>query len=623
MKYGRRPFAALLAFYLVCMTGAQLSAQTYGAMIIPPRKPAQTVSVPAKDVYFKPGIKDILKAAPVPTRKPETAAKAATGPAPSNYRKIFELQQAGKMKEADPLIAQLGEASLMGYIQQQRYLHPSYKSNFDELKTWMDSYADYAGADRIYKLAQRKKPANYSGELAEPVEMTSTPRQDETIAQPGQKYESALKRSDTAKTKIKNFEKRVIDLVRDKNHQLALGLLQSDQTVLILDTAEYDRLLAEIAAAFYYGGDITRAYDLASKAADRSSTYAPLSGWIAGLSAWRQEKYAKAATYFKIPASSKYSSGWLASAGAYWTARAYERAGSLGRYTGWYERARRYERTFYGLAATKALGLPHPFNWQTDTNTPQPYKTLIAATPVGKRALELHAAGQRDMAEQELLRLQPQRQRDHEALSAFADEAGMKTLSRKLGKYSSKPGNVKNDSTLYPIAHWLNDEEYEVDPALIHAIVLQESKFNPKAQSPDGARGLMQIMPSTASLVVKDPTLQTAEGSQRLLDPKTNIQIGQRYLKNLLENRAVGGDVAKLLVAYNAGPGNLAKWNEHMKDITDPLLYIESIPSGQTREYVERVISSYWIYKLRSGRDIPSFASLVAGENVIYAGKKI
>lgn len=604
---------AALITLLLAITAASAPDTAAANMIIPPKKPVRNIVEASQNAH-----------ALIPSRKPQTQIQPQPEQNAQNatllYKKVFELQNAGKMEEADKLLPSISDKNLMGYVLAQRYMHPSYKTNFTELQNWLELYADHIGAERVYKLAQKKKPADFKGELTEPVRAETPPLMKAGEMQPGQTYQSALKRSEVSKTRITNFQKHVIDLVRDKKPEMALSTMQSDKTVLLLDTAEYDRLLAEIAAGFYYGGEIGRAYDLASAAAERSSTYAPLSGWIAGLSAWRQEKYAKAANFFKIPAASKYSSGWLASAGAYWTARAYERAGSLSRYTIWYERARKYERTFYGLAATKALGLEHPFNW-SDSNSPQPYKKLIAMEPAGKRALDLYAAGQKDTAEQELMRLQPQTQQDHEAFMAFADEAAMKKLANKIARSPSKPGNIRNDSTLYPVQHWLADNEYAVDPSLIHAIVLQESKFNPRAQSPDGARGLMQLMPGTASIVTKDPSYKTPEGHERLLDPRNNIEIGQRYLRTLLADKNVGGDVVKLLVAYNAGPGNLAKWNDHMKDITDPLLYIESIPSGQTREYVERVISSYWIYKLRSGRDIPSFASLVAGENVIYAGK--
>ena len=97
------------------------------------------------------------------------------------------------------------------------------------------------------------------------------------------------------------------------------------------------------------------------------------------------------------------------------------------------------------------------------------------------------------------------------------------------------------------------------------------------------------------------------------------MKIGQDYLEYLLKSRYVKGDVVSLLIAYNAGPGNLLKWRKRLGNNTDPLLLIEMLPVHETRDYVEKVLSNYWIYRHRAGLDLPSLAAISKGKAPKYA----
>jgi soluble lytic murein transglycosylase-like protein len=134
----------------------------------------------------------------------------------------------------------------------------------------------------------------------------------------------------------------------------------------------------------------------------------------------------------------------------------------------------------------------------------------------------------------------------------------------------------------------------------------------------------MQLMPQTARGVTQhiSPGLEMSdrEKTYRLKDPQTNLEIAQHYIETLLKDRNVDGDILKLLVAYNAGPGNLSRWEKQWEGVKDPLLFIELIPSGETRNYVEKVIANYWMYRLREGRDIPTLEALAEGRPAKYAG---
>jgi len=116
-----------------------------------------------------------------------------------------------------------------------------------------------------------------------------------------------------------------------------------------------------------------------------------------------------------------------------------------------------------------------------------------------------------------------------------------------------------------------NAATWQVDPALIKAVIANESGFNATATSKTGAQGLMQLMPDTAaSLGVRDA-----------YDPVQNVAGGTRYLRGLLDR--FGGDVERAVAAYNAGPGAVEK-------------YDGVPPYAETRNYVQNVLSSFHSY---------------------------
>lgn len=152
----------------------------------------------------------------------------------------------------------------------------------------------------------------------------------------------------------------------------------------------------------------------------------------------------------------------------------------------------------------------------------------------------------------------------------------------------------------YPLPYesiiFQRSREYGLDPYLVAAVIRAESRFRPQALSPQGARGLMQIMPETGKWAADQMNLPFHPDD--LYDPDYNIQIGCWYLANLLGE--FGGDPVLALAAYNGGRSNVNKWLSE-NQWTGEQRTLEQIPFKETRHYVAAVMEDYeryvWLYK--------------------------
>ena len=132
----------------------------------------------------------------------------------------------------------------------------------------------------------------------------------------------------------------------------------------------------------------------------------------------------------------------------------------------------------------------------------------------------------------------------------------------------------------------------------------------------------LQLMPGTASFVARDRRFRSSK-RKALFDPETNITLGQRYIDILLTNKLIKGDLLRMVTAWNGGPGNLNKWNRKVKHGDDPLLFIESIPSRETRIFVERVVTNYWVYRDRFLQSTNTLKELASGNWPIYSSERL
>lgn len=548
-------------------------------------------------------------------------ARALPRPLPpadaERYRQIFALQHEGQWKAADAVIAELGDRLLLGHVKAQRMLHPTlYRSKFGELSGWLHEYLDHPDAPVIYRLAMRRKPAD----------ATAPPRPDNGYLKGGgtdfgvfgkrpPREKLALGEADAAKAR--KIKSRIRARVRSGWPTGAKEILDAPGTRGLLDSVEYDELRALIATGYFaYAKDGT-ALELAEETARHAHGKVPQAHWIAGIAAWRLGEPELAVRHFEAVAKNEYASRWDVAAAAFWAARANLVIRNPAEVSRWLAIAAAEPRSFYGILARRALGMDLAFDWSApslDSRT----MDRVEAEPAIRRALALVQVGERSRAEAELrklyLRADPE---TADAIYGIALAGEFPALAMRIGlKIKRETGDIP-DAAFYPVPNWTPAEGYQVNRALLFAVIRQESRFDADARSGAGARGLMQLMPRTAKFLA-DETGRNGMSARDLYDPEENIALGQRYLSHLMYDESVEGNLLMLVAAYNGGPGKLAEWRRKIDDKDDPLLFIESIPSPETRNFIERVLANMWIYQQRLGQPSPSMDALAAGDWPAY-----
>lgn len=137
--------------------------------------------------------------------------------------------------------------------------------------------------------------------------------------------------------------------------------------------------------------------------------------------------------------------------------------------------------------------------------------------------------------------------------------------------------------------------KYNIDPSLVAAVILQESRFNPKAQSGSGAQGLMQFMPGTANTMAKETGRYP---KYDIFDPETSIEFGAAHIHDLLVK--YNGDVDQALAGYNAGTGTVDSWVR--QNVFDRI--INSNSKSETVTYVRKVKNYQTVYAQMYGEEL-------------------
>jgi len=533
------------------------------------------------------------------------------------YRRIFDLQEDGKWSRADREIKRLRNPILMGHVLYQRYMHPTkYRSKYEELHLWLKKYADLPGASRVYALAVKRHIQGWK-QPAKPKRGYISGNGDSEGRVFVAPFKAKKHRSAAQNRQVRGLQRQMRRLIRHGRPTAAYTILKRKSVKRLFNRVEYDEARWWIAAGYFFAGKDHEAYELAAASAARSRTYVEIADWTAGLAAWRLGDMDAAKAHFEELARSTSASSWNIAAGAYWAARVQLVTKKPQNVTEMLNIAAQYPRTFYGLLSARLLARDLDFTWSMPALDPAA-RDRILHLPAVQRAIALQQVGRSDLAEQEIRKLYPRADRQTQAgLVVLAQQIDLPAASMRLGVDMRDRLGKHVDSALYPVPQWEPEGGYQVDRALVFAFMRRESGFNPEAKSHVGARGLMQLMPRTASFVAGDKSLR-GKNRSKLYDPTYNISLGQQYLSYLLNYEGVNNNLFLLAAAYNGGPGNLRKWLHNMKNRQDPLMFIESIPALETRIFIEKVLTNFWIYRIRLDQDVPSLDAIAAGNWPYY-----
>ena len=527
----------------------------------------------------------------------------------ARYRDIFALQERGDWPAADKKIARVENDLLMGHVLFQRYMHPTaYRSSYRELKRWMAYYADHPEAPKIYRLALKRRPKRESAPVRPIPRKWRNP--EPFALHPDLAADYARK----SKPRLAQIEGRVRYLARKEQATRAGKEIERHLKNRVITERQYDRMRSWIAASLYYQGYVAGAKRIAMDVAQRNGESAVLAYWIAGLIAFREGDVEDAHKHFAAMAAVPYQDDALRSAAGFWAARTALAAGEAESVSSNLEIAADFPFTFYGQLALAQLGRNAAIDWSTPQISDDELRRLKDSHRGVARAIALVETGRIIEAETELRWVNGAiDDQDDRALLAIASTLGLPAAQIDIALAS---GDDRLASGLYPIPDYAPANGFQTDRAVLYALMRQESKFKTDATSRVGARGLMQLMPRTASAVAQDRSLRQRKGRNRLYDPSLNLRLGQTYVNQLM-TRYTDGDLFHMALAYNGGPGNLRRWRKKV-NIDDPLLFIESIPNPESRDFVEKVLTNVWVYRARLGQSAPTRDKVAAGELPLY-----
>ena len=289
------------------------------------------------------------------------------------------------------------------------------------------------------------------------------------------------------------------------------------------------------------------------------------------------------------------------SRGAYWLGRAYEKLGNKDQSKSWYQEASNYLTTYYGQLAFLKINPNNKFELSKDMEVDNKYRYVFFNKELVKITYLLDEL-KKDKYTKFILR---HLANDNIAMGSEVLAAELATsINRydfaiqvsKIASYQKRFHNKYN----YPLISTpktINGRKIP-DGALILSIIRQESEFDLEANSHAGAKGLMQLMPYTAQLVSKQAKLPYSK-SKLTKDPEYNINLGSHYIAGLILQ--YDGAYPFAIAAYNAGPNRVKYWKKinknPQKNQINYVDWVELIKFRETRNYVQRVLENYNVYR--------------------------
>lgn len=567
---------------------------------------------------------------------PLTAAVA------NRYRQIFQAQRDGNGPVLQDQMRLLTDHVLLADVLAERYLAAGAHPSVEQLRSWLHEYATQPDAENIQALLLK-------------------------IALPGTVQPQSFVRplpSDARADSIQGASAPVDPLMhafvrnplldRTVQERAMTGLRGAESALHLVDitpgmTPPYAaQLYGEVALALLSQGETLPALRHGSAGFGRGNSQVGLPAYVAGLAAWREGHIEAAYDLFQSAANAPVTAVELRAAAAFWAARAEGRRHDVVGYVKWLHRAAIHHETFYGILASQTLELGRHGHARlpdgdVDVTLHDPVPVLaeidveaVGAMPQGRQLYALLQVGERARAEALIRRMWMDVSADSarsRSLQLVAQAAGYEDLSEQLASLIMHQEAQTVKPTPLPLPALRPSHGFRMNPALVYALTRVESNFDPAARSGAGAQGLMQIRPVTASFVTTSRITYDSHGVavipvtpdmiSRLHNPSSNLEIGQLYVLYLAGQSSrvatvrapEGGDLVRVLASYNAGPGAIARWEGAQKaEMRDPLFFMETLPNGETRDYVHRALTYTWLYAQRMGLPSPSLKALTRSE---------
>ncbi len=385
---------------------------------------------------------------------------------------------------------------------------------------------------------------------------------------------------------------------------LALGRRDAARSGLRDITVKYPRdsnsasalyLLADLATDDNRDGDARLAFiSLAERFP--TSRLAAAARFKAGLLAFVAGDYKTASGDFDTVVS-RYNSSDDALAAAYWSGRAWKARGDTAAANSrWRALLVKERASYYSVQSAERLGVPLLSNVAYEDK----YPVVPAVDSASSRIAILKDFGMDTEAGFEYDALYADAGKSPDRLVATAHAlAGTDQSSRSmaLGRRAvTEVGpSAQNYRLVYPVL--VREELIEsskrnsLDPRLVASLIRQESSFNPRATSPVGARGLMQLMPAVGRTLARSKAIP-GYSDESLYDPVINIRLGTAHLADLLKRRAT---IEQVLAGYNAGESRVTQWLRKA-GANDAEVFTERIPFSETRDYVRIVMRNRAFY---------------------------
>ncbi|MGB8602633.1 MAG: lytic transglycosylase domain-containing protein [Rhizomicrobium sp.] len=534
----------------------------------------------------------------------------------TRYRQIIAYERQGSFEKAQKLIDRLDDTTLMGYVEAEKLLSPQAgKAKVTALVQWLKTYKDLPIAGRVRALAVERATKKVKRRHHRVTVLTTAIPGIPAARHRGGGLEELEQNEPPVTAAARSTRDQIARAVHSDAPDKAASALQNlvaSGRGTSADTAKLSRL---VCTSYLIEGMDEKALALGESAATTGRKDAPLIDWCAGLAAFRLQQYPVAAQHFATLATVSDLPNTTLAAAAFWAARSYQRAGNPDPVVALLEQAAGYQPTFYGLLAEQALGRDLQTGFSEPSLNPGDFEKLMVNAP-NRRAVALWQVGDKNYTHY----INDEINRGFGQGADLNLDIAFAYLARKLGVpnlelRASETAAVSGGpllTGLFPFPPYQPLGGYTIDSALVLAFVRVETRYQTNAVSPVGAAGLMQLMPATARRIGG-----AAATTDALLDPGYNMSLGQRYIARMLNG--YNGNLIKLAAAYNAGPGKVARWQAAQRGREDdPLVFLESIRAPETRSYVKRVLTYYWMYHRRIGEDAPSLAELTRGEWPIY-----